>query len=157
MSPHGSIARVWAYGREDTFCLTKIGHIIELEQLCGAGIFEIAARVESVVVAASDGRVGGVAKISDVRETIRLALLGGGKTAQEAQDITNKYVVAPYLDHIPIAYEILSAALVPPPGQQPGKAEADREAPEFPSSKMTENFPVSPSIAQGPDLAGAPA
>lgn len=118
MSRSGQITLEWGDG-EHVFAL-KIKHLIELQEKCDAGPPYILARLTQ-----SQWHV------EDVRETIRLGLIGGGLEAHKALRL-----VADYVDDAPIAYHaltaqaVLSAALFgAPEGQEdapPGKPQADQ-------------------------------
>lgn len=73
------VALVWGDG-EHTFRLTVNG-AIELEQKCEAPIAVIHHRLHA-----------GTYKIADVRETIRIGLIGGGKKPDEALRLVRTYV-----------------------------------------------------------------
>lgn len=60
--------------------------------------------------------------IDDLKETIRLGLIGGGMDEVKAANMMRDHFLAPYLQHKPIAQAILLAALVGPPDDQLGKA-----------------------------------
>jgi hypothetical protein len=92
MSANGTRQIIWA-GGEDTFCLAKVGLILDLEEKCKAGIGVIAARLES-------GSYG----VNDVRETIRLGLIGGGAKPEQAMSKVRNHV-----DENPLAYSVLVA------------------------------------------------
>ncbi len=77
----------------------RIGEIAELERLCQAGVGEITARV-----------MFDRHKLSDVRETIRLALEGAGATPFEATALVERYVDhQPLMASVALAQTILSA------------------------------------------------
>lgn len=130
MSAHGTIVRIWSHG-EDTFCLAKIGEQLDLEERCKAGIAAIMTRLQD-----------GTWYINDVRETIRLGLIGGGmKPPAQAQEVVSRHVVPPLSECALLAFEILAAVMFAPHGEQPGKAEADRANPgEADSFKMDASF-----------------
>ncbi len=81
--PVGSRQIIWS-GGEDTFCLAKVGHILDLEEKCKAPIGVIAARLEN-----------GAYGLNDIRETIRLALIGGGMAPDKAMDKVVNHVEPP--------------------------------------------------------------
>ena len=118
MSAPGTVVLIWAHG-EDTFCLAKIGQILDLEERCGSGIAAIVQRLENHTWG-----------IRDVREPIRLGLIGGGMDPERAQEIVERHVVPPFVAHLKTAHTILASAMVMPFGDQPGKDAADRQAPE---------------------------
>ena len=128
MSANGTIRLVWSRG-EDDFCAAKIGTILQLEDRCGAGIAEILSRLEN-----------GTWKINDVRETIRLALIGGGMTPTDAMKAVELHVhgnpegLAPCVF---LAHTILTAVLIGVPGDTVGKSVA-AEAKDPTSSMKTD-------------------
>lgn len=99
MSRTGLVSFAWADG-EHSFAL-KIGQLIELQEKCDAGPPVILARLES-----------GAWRVHDVRETIRLGLIGGGLAPTEALKLTMRYVDdQPLGASSLIAQIILAAAL----------------------------------------------
>ena len=79
MSANGSITFDWADG-EHTFRLA-IGHLRELQDKTSAGPMQILQRLSD-----SSWRV------DDIRETLRLGLIGGGMTPMDALILTKRYV-----------------------------------------------------------------
>lgn len=113
---------VWLDFGEDRqkFNLSRVKHLLELEELCNAGIAKIFKRLR-------ESEYG----VRDVREPIRLGLIGGGAGEEKALALTRRYCdenengLAP---SVPIATAILYAVLVGVPGDNPpGKPEADRD------------------------------
>ncbi|HVL73319.1 MAG TPA: gene transfer agent family protein [Beijerinckiaceae bacterium] len=105
-------------GRRRRFQL-RIGEIGELERLCGAGIGEIALRLQLHTFRAAD-----------VWEPIRLGLEGGGAGETEATALVVRYQSQPIADYIGLAARIVDAALsgAPKPdakAARPGKAMAE--------------------------------
>jgi hypothetical protein len=133
MSRDGSITLAWGDG-EHRFRLA-IGQLRELQEKCDAGPAEIAGRL-------ADGRW----RVNDVRETVRLGLIGGGMTPGDAHHRTVRYVdERPWLESLPAAQAVIMAALVGAPEEPVGKdqaAEAQTEAPEA--------SPSPPSTAPAP-------
>jgi hypothetical protein len=112
MSRDGSISLTWGDG-EHRFRLA-IGQLRELQEKCDAGPAEIAGRL-------TDGRW----RVNDVREAVRLGLIGGGMVPAEAYRLTARYVdERPLLESVPVAQAVLMAALVGAPEEPVGKAEA---------------------------------
>ncbi|MGY3527695.1 gene transfer agent family protein [Bradyrhizobium sp. USDA 4452] len=101
MSANGTRTIIWA-GGEDVFCLAKVGLILDLEEKCGAGI------------AAIMGRLGnGAWHLNDVRETIRLGLIGGGMDPVKAMAAVRSHVDDnPLTSSVLLAYEIIAAVMV---------------------------------------------
>lgn len=150
MTATGTISLDWANG-EDVFCVAQVGHVLDLEEKCGAGIFEIAERLEGSLNAAADGLLGGKARLNDVRETIRLGLIGGGKDPAHAMAIVRRHVDGrPLLESVLLAYHIIGAALRGVPGDEVGKAEAERAKREGDLSATTDASFAPPSSASAP-------
>lgn len=123
-------------GRRRTFRL-RIGEMGELERLCDAGIGEIMLRLASHRF-----------RVSDIRETIRLGLEGGGMAEPEATALVMRYVDdEPLSDHLQIAADILSAAVSGVP-IEPGNA--DREGPSTPATSPVSTPPEAPSASDLP-------
>lgn len=108
-SVDGSVELNWADGSH-RFRL-PIGQLRELQEKCNAGPMEILNRL-----------ILKTWRVDDVRETIRLALIGGGMVPDKALALTIRYVEArPWFENVPIAQAILMAAVIGVPGDQPGK------------------------------------
>lgn len=133
MSRDASISVAWGDG-EHRFRLA-IGQLRELQEKADAGPAEILDRLSS-----------GRWRINDVRETVRLGLIGGGMSPPEAHKLTVRYVDdRPWLESVPIAQAVLMAALIGVPEEPVGKeaaAEAETEA--------TDASPSPPSMETGP-------
>ena len=119
MTAVGTVRIGWQ-GGEDDFCLAKVGDIFALEEACGAGLAEIYGRL-----------TGGRWKLNDVREPIRLGLMGGGKSADEALKKVkicvdeNPRGLAP---SVVLAMTILQAVIVGVPDDPLGKTAAPEAA-----------------------------
>jgi hypothetical protein len=123
--PTGTIGIIWAHG-EDDFCIAQVKHILALEQACDAGVAAIFGRL-----------IDGTWKLNDVRETIRLGLMGGGKSPEMALAIVKLHVdMNPLAQSVILAREVLRAALVSVPGEEVGK-KAAAEATDPASTAMT--------------------
>lgn len=115
MTAVGTRRILWS-GGEDDFCAAKIGTILAIEDKCGAGIAEVYGRL-----------VGGTWRVNDVREVIRLALIGGGMDAKDAQKAIDLHVhghpggLAP---SVVLAQTILEAVLIGVPEDEVGKSPA---------------------------------
>ncbi len=65
-------------------------------------------------------------RVQDVRETIRLGLIGGGKTPPQALALVARYVDRrPLLESVPVAQDILAAGLAQPDDLPPGNLVAE--------------------------------
>lgn len=93
----------------------RIGELIALQERLGVGPSALANRF-----------VTGEWHVQDVRETIRLALIGGGLSQKEAHDLVERNVIAGHLlDYAALASEVICAALVGAEDEPlPGEAEA---------------------------------
>lgn len=114
MSSNGSITFDWADG-EHTFRLA-IGHLRELQDKCDAGPMQIFDRLSSRTW-----------RVDDVREVIRIGLIGGGMKPLEAMVLTKRYVdeqAINLVENALAAQNILLAALVGVKDDQVGKEEA---------------------------------
>lgn len=141
---NGKISLAWGDGDHD-FNIAKIGQIFELQDKCGCGLMEIFNRLR-------EGRW----RFEDIRETLRLGLIGGGKSPAEALVLTKRYVdERPFAENTQAAMTILMAAIVGPPGEeQPEKkAGADRDEK---SSIQKGELSDPPSMPSAPASAGGP-
>jgi len=123
MSATGEITLAFGDARH-VFNVQKIGQALELQDKCGAGIGTIYSRL----------RAGGF-YVNDIRETIRLGLIGGGLKPVEALLLVERYVDArPWKETQLLAIAILTAAMVGVPqeedGATPKKDAAERAATE---------------------------
>lgn len=140
MSANGTISIIWA-GGEHQFCLAKVGLILDLESKCEAGIAVVFTRLGS-----------GTWKLNDVREPIRLGLIGGGMEPKDAMELVRNHVDLNDNGLTPsvlIAYAVIEAVMVgvrdDPVGKKPdGDEGADSgkempaEAPQTGSSMTTD-------------------
>ena len=137
VSRDASIDIVWGDG-ERRFRLA-IGQLRELQEKCDAGPAEILDRLASRRW-----------RINDVRETIRLGLVGGGMPPAEAHRTIARYVDGrPWLESVPVAHAIVLAALIGAPDEPAGNGEAARaksEADASPSPLSTKSAPQSDSL-----------
>ena len=93
------------------------------------------------------GRVdGGQWFIDDLRETIRIGLIGGGLEPVKALALVKRYVDdRPFAESITHARAILLAAIVgAPDGEKPGKAAAARAGRKTPKTSPTGESPLPP-------------
>lgn len=124
MNNQGELVDQWADGTY-AFRLTVNG-IIELEQKCDAPFGVIFGRL-----------VSGSFKLNDVRETIRLGLIGGGTRAADAFTLVERYAL-PLAESLPVAKAIVAAAMfgfeASPLGKQTAAPMADINASTPPNS-----------------------
>ena len=134
MSATGTRTIVWANG-EDVFCIAKVGLILDLEDKCKSPFAVIMARLEN-----------GAWGLNDVRETIRLGLMGGGMKPEAAMAAVRRHVDENPLAHsVLVAYEVVKAAMFGVPDDPVGKTQDDEsgkakpaEAPETGSIMTTD-------------------
>lgn len=128
MSRDGSVTIAWADG-EHRFRL-PIGQLRELQEKCDAGPAFILGRLQS-----------GRWLIDDVRETLRLGLIGGGMSPGEALKLVQRYFdERPKMESIQPAMAVLLSALVGTGDEPLGKAEAAKD-----QDLSAENSPSPPS------------
>lgn len=103
-----------------------IGELEELQEKTGVGPYALLRRLLS-----NDW------KIEDVRETIRLGLIGGGKEPVPAKKLVERYVDqrSDWLNNAMLAQAIVSAALVGAPEELPGKDSAPEAVSEDSNSQ----------------------
>lgn len=121
----------WADGERE-FRLA-IGQLRELQDKCNAGPAEILARLSN-----------GTWRVDDIRETLRLGLIGGGASPTDALVLVARYVdIRPLMENVMPAQAVLLAAVVGE--EEPGKPEAEKttsEATDVSSSRsFTEQAP----------------
>lgn len=146
--PNGKVELNWADGSH-VFNVAKITQALELEQKCGVGVAEIYNRLHT-------GRWW----INDVRETLRLGLIGGGMDPVKALVLIRRYVDdRPWTESVAPALAVIMVAMVGVPGDEVGKKpEAERTtAEDCPSSATMGDSSAPPSTASAPDSDGIPA
>jgi len=109
MSGDGTVVCRWGDG-EHTFRL-RIGELRELEQKREAGSYEVYQRLAS-----------GTWRVDDIREVLRLGLIGGGMQASLALGLVAKYAgPTTYLINVVVARSVIMAALFGDPDDAVGK------------------------------------
>lgn len=128
------LTRDWA-GDTYTFKL-PLEQLEEHDEACAAGPLTVLERL-----------VAGSWRITDVRDTIRLGLIGGGLKPSEAAKLVRRHVEAfPWLDAVPLAVAILAATI---------RGEYDEDAP----GKTNAAKPVTeadPAVSTSPPCAEEP-
>ncbi|HEY4309487.1 MAG TPA: gene transfer agent family protein [Pirellulales bacterium] len=130
MDGSGNVKFDWGDG-EHSFRLA-MKQLRELQDKTGIGPEALYERIRS-----------GSWHIADLREPIRLGLIGGGMDEVAASKIMRTYFDdGPYLKHKPAAVTILLSALLGPPEDkvEQGKAERGREQSESPSPSISESL-----------------
>ena len=113
-------------GRECRFQL-RLGEMAELERLCGAGIGAIFMRLGTHQFGHRD-----------VWDTIRLGLEGGGMSGIAASALVVRYQSEPLMDYLPLAGQIVAAAVN---GVPKGKAETEGESQSDPATSRSSSQP----------------
>lgn len=125
-------------GRRRRFCL-RLGEIEELEQLCGAGVGSIWKRL-----ALADFKAG------DIRETIRLGLIGGDMAPKMADAFVERYVDArPLGENFELAIAILRALI-------DGAVEAEEDLPGKDTAERSDDPATSPPSSSPEPLSDSP-
>lgn len=128
MSANGTRTIIWANG-EDQFCLAKIGLLLDLEAKCNAPVGVIFGRLGS-------GNFG----INDIRETIRLGLIGGGMSPDRAMTAVKSHVDGnPLASSVLTAYCVLEAVMVGVPDDPVGKGMAEKAGEADSSTPMADS------------------
>ncbi len=129
MATNGEIELTWGDGQHK-FNVAKIKSALELEEKCNAGVAQIFERIRSSTW-----------KINDVRETLRIGLIGAGMMPDKALGLINLYCDdRPWAESLQPALYVLMAAMVGVPGDDVGKKAATERAKEDPpSEKMDES------------------
>ena len=117
MAVNGEVPLNWGDG-EHKFNLAKLRCVLELEEKCNAGVAEILKRI-----------LEGTWRFNDLRETIRLGLIGGGASPDQAIRLTNRYCDdRPWAESVEPARTIILSAMFGVPEDDPltKKAETER-------------------------------
>jgi hypothetical protein len=115
MSINGTVVLNFA-GADRAFNLAVISVALEHQDLCDAGPNQVLNRL-----------LAGTWRIQDLRETIRLGLVGGGMKANEALVLVRRHVDGkPWGETVPLARTIMMAAIVGVKDDDVGKPRADR-------------------------------
>ncbi|WP_100960419.1 gene transfer agent family protein [Bosea sp. FBZP-16] len=104
-----------------------IGELEELQEATGVGAFTLTQRL-----AANDWRV------ADVRETIRLGLIGGGMGVESADRLIDSMSTMDLRLGVPVAIIVLAAALTGSPEEQQFKRahKSGGSGPELPEGRL---------------------
>jgi Phage tail tube protein, GTA-gp10 len=139
MAINGEVTLTWGDG-EHKFNVAKIKAVLELEEKCNAGIAEIFRRI-------SDGKW----RINDVRETLRIGLIGGGMPPDKAMRLINRYCDdRPWTESLQPAMVVLMAAMVGVPGDDVGKKATTERAKENQPSQTMADMSVPSSMESEP-------
>jgi hypothetical protein len=143
----GTRTIIWANG-EDAFCLAKTGLLLDLEVKCGSPLGVIFKRLATKEFG-----------VNDVRETIRLGLIGGGMTPEKAMTAVRHHVDMNehgLLPSVLVAYAVLEAVIIGVPEDPVGK-EMPAEAKHTGSTTTTDASDAPRSSPSAPASDGHPA
>lgn len=135
MSANGSISFDWADG-EHTFRLA-IGQLRELQDKTGCGPMQVYQRLMDATW-----------RVDEVRETLRIGLIGGGMPPMEALILTKRYVDEQghsLIENAKAAQNVILAALVGVHDDQVGAAKKAQAG-----EQQTNGSTSPPSTAPGP-------
>jgi hypothetical protein len=115
-----------------------IGELEELQERTGAGPAEVLRRLYH-----------GTWKVAEVREPLRLGLIGGGMSAADALKLVNRYAgPGQLMDAVVPAMTVVNAALNGVPDEPVGNGSAVEEAEGQASRKAGSPSPLSTEPAQ---------
>lgn len=115
MSRRAEVTLEWADG--DYLFALKWGQLIELQEKTDAGPYFLLGRLHD-----------GTWRIGDIREVIRLGLIGGGMEPIRALGMVKRYVEdRPPMENLATAQAILGIAIMGAPEEKVGKADAGAE------------------------------
>ena len=137
MTRDGSVVCFWADG-EHKFRL-GIGELRELQEKTDCGPYVLYERLRTYAW-----------RVDDVRETIRIGLIGAGMAPFKAHKLITRYfdeLERPLVDHVPAALRIVGTALHGPLDEQPGK-KTPAKAKRKPTRKEGSPLPGSTATAQ---------
>jgi hypothetical protein len=136
MSRHGEVKFPWGDG-EHAFRL-GIGEIRQLQEVCDAGPPVIAQRLRN-----------GLWRVDDIRETLRLGLIGAGLTQDRALGKIMRFVDnRPLQENALSAWIVLNAAIIGAEDEPVGKASEDATK-AAPSPMERSPSPISTQPAAG--------
>lgn len=115
----------------------KLGQVRELEDKCKAGVFVVLGRL-----------FGRTCSYDDIRETIRLGLIGGGKTPSQAWQLVTRYVdERPIAESLPVAMAIIAGLAHGAPEETADEANPQSAAPATAESTSPPSMEAPPSSA----------
>ncbi len=126
---------IW-HGGEHDFCLAAIGNMLALEEVCKAGLAVIYGRLAS-----------GNWYVNDIRETIRLGLIGAGTKPDEAMRLVKVSVDGNprgLAESVLTAMAIIEAVIIGVPDDPVGK----NQAPEAETQATVSSTTTAASDAQ---------
>ena len=92
----------------------RIGELMTLQEKCDAGPYHLVTRLAD-----------GTWRINDIRETLRLGLIGGGLNQEDARRLIEQHVDrVPLADNVPNASAVLLAAVIGVEDERLGEPQA---------------------------------
>lgn len=136
---NGAVELDWADGRH-RFRLA-LGELEELQEKTGVGPFVLLQRL-----------ISGDWRTADVRETLRIGLIGGGLKPLEALPLIRRYVdgSSHWIENAMFAKVVVMAAISGAPEEEPGKSDAPEAETEV-SNSPTDAL-LSASSTEQPEL-----
>jgi hypothetical protein len=91
----------------------------ELQEKCGSGLIEVMDRLATRRW-----------KVEDIREPLRLGLIGAGMVPVDAFTLVKRYVdERPLMESVPVAFAVIAAAIVgAPEDEEAGKKKSEAES-----------------------------
>lgn len=125
---NGDVEIDWADGKHK-FNVAIFDQAFELEEKCNAGLHEIFERITARRW-----------RVTDILETIRIGLIGGGAEPPKALKLVRRYVEGrPWSESVPVARIILLAAIVGVEGDNDvGKETADQTMSEVAQAALSD-------------------
>lgn len=141
MNYKGEITAPWGDG-EHLFKLTV------------AGLLELEEKTKSPFAVVFGRATAGGYSVADISETLRLGLIGGGKSPIEAKKLVDRYLL-PLSESAPVARLVLMGVMFGFEASPPGKAEAAPMADQAPAMAMDTSASLPPISSETPDLSGS--
>ncbi|GGD30736.1 gene transfer agent family protein [Aureimonas glaciei] len=92
----------------------RIGELITLQEKCDAGPYHVARRLGD-----------GTWMVGDIRETLRLGLIGAGVAQEDARRLIEQHVDrVPLIDNVLNAQSVILAAVMGAPEERLGESQA---------------------------------
>lgn len=131
MSRNASVSLDWGDGTHQ-FAL-RWGELVLLQEATDVGPYVVLDRLAGLGW-----------RLEDIREVIRLGLIGGGLEPAKAVKLVRRYVEErPPLENVTIAYAILMAALMGAPDEPVGEpSAADQQSPSTTSQEESSGSPL---------------
>lgn len=128
------------FAGDETLFVMSWGEIIRLQEVRNCGPYVVLDRL-----------VSGNWLVEDIREVIRIGLIGGGMDVAKAIKLVREHVEKrPPLESLVIAQRILGAGLVGAPDEPPGEDQAANQMGNASTTSPTEKSDLPPSTRAEP-------